>query len=114
MKRALKRFDVLNELDGLCPKESAETTIFVVGREGASSSQARGPEPADDFQAIASEGIFYEVAQGRKLSEPLKQALCKVHCNLGHPSTRDLERFLKLGGVTGETLEALKWMRCST
>ena len=96
MKRALKRFDALHELDGPRPKEPAETTIFVVGREGASSSQARGPEPADDFQAIASEGIFYEVA------------------HLGHPSTRDLERFLKLGGVTGETLEALKWMRRST
>ena len=63
---------------------------------------------------LHGDGISFKVPPGRKLSEPVKQALKRIHCNLGHPSKADLERFLKLGGVTGEILEALNWMECVT
>ncbi len=63
---------------------------------------------------LNGDGISFNVPRGRKLSEPVKQALKRIHCNLGHPSKADLERFLKLGGVTGESLEALNWMECVT
>ena len=63
---------------------------------------------------LSKEGIRFLVPKGRKLSEPVKQALKRIHCNLGHPSRADLERFLKLGGVSGEVVEAVGWMECLT
>ena len=61
---------------------------------------------------LSSDGISFEVPTGRKLSEGIKQGLRKAHCNLGHPSRADLERFLKLGGAKQEVIEAVSWMRC--
>ena len=61
---------------------------------------------------LSSDGISFEVPQGRKLSEGIKQGLRKAHCNLGHPSKSDLERFLRLGGAKQEVIEAVSWMRC--
>ena len=61
---------------------------------------------------LSSDGISFEVPKGRKLSEGIKQGLRKAHCNLGHPSRADLERFLKLGGAKQEVIEAVSWMRC--
>ena len=46
---------------------------------------------------LSCDGISFEVPKGRKLSEGIKQGLRKAHCNLGHPSKSDLERFLRLG-----------------
>ena len=61
---------------------------------------------------LSSDGISFEVPPGRKLSEGIKQGLRKAHCNLGHPSRADLERFLRLGGAKQEVIEAVSWMRC--
>ena len=65
-------------------------------------------------RGLSKEGIRFLVPKGRKLSEPVKQALKRIHCNLGHPSRADSERFLKLGGVSGEVVEAVGWMECLT
>ena len=61
---------------------------------------------------LSSDGISFEVPPGRKLSEGIRQGLRKAHCNLGHPSKADLERFLKLGGAKQEVIEAVSWMKC--
>ena len=85
------------------------------GTSGAGLEQRRGISPmASGSGALASGGIYFPVPPGRKLSEPVRQAICKIHCNLGHPSQADMLRFLKLGGVTGEVLEAVEWMKCIT
>jgi hypothetical protein len=85
------------------------------GAQSSSASGSRGVSAlrATSGQSVLSDsGIVFDVPPGRKLSQPVQQALRKIHCNLGHPSPADLERFLKLGGVQGETLEAIKWMKC--
>ena len=61
---------------------------------------------------LHSDGISFEVPQGKHVSEAMKQALKEMHCNLGHPSRADLERFLKLGGAKQEAIEAVGWMKC--
>ena len=63
---------------------------------------------------LGADGISFRLPPGRKLAEPVQQALKKVHCSLGHPSHKDLSRFLKLGGAKGEVLEAVNWMECLT
>ena len=83
---------------------------------GLASSGAPIGDPSaqrpGQVSVLASDGISFKVPPGRKLSEPVKQALKKVHCSLGHPSKEDLKRFLKLGGVKGEVLDAVGWMEC--
>ena len=82
---------------------------------GGGREQRRGISlMASGSGALASGAISFDVPPGRRLSEPLRQAICKIHCNLGHPSKANMFRFFKLGGVTGEVLEALEWMRCIT
>ena len=83
------------------------------------SSQQPGGMPEDAGlrehhmrSGLSSDGISFEIPSGRKLSEGIKQGLRKAHCNLGHPSRADLERFLRLGGAKQEVIEAVSWMRC--
>ena len=78
--------------------------------------QARGSDvPQQRVKAkLASHGITFEVPEGRRLSEAIRQGLTKAHANLGHPSKEDLARFLKLGGARQEVVEAVSWLRCVT
>ena len=79
------------------------------------SADRRQEDGVDEHRmrpGLSSDGISFEVPRGRKLSEGIRQGLRKAHCNLGHPSRSDLERFLKLGGARQEVIEAVGWMRC--
>lgn len=58
--------------------------------------------------------MTFEVPKGRKLDQGIRGALKKLHCNLGHPGTRDLQRFMKNGGAPQEMIEAAGWIRCSS
>ena len=80
--------------------------------EAASSAAARGRR-SPLRTGLHHDGIVFEVPPGRRFGEDVKQALRKVHCNLGHPSRSDLERFLKLGGARQEVVEAVAWLRCT-
>ena len=62
--------------------------------------------------SLAHDGIRFEVPPGRKLNVEIREGLKKAHCNLGHPSKKDLQRFLRLGGAKQEVIEAVDWMRC--
>ena len=62
--------------------------------------------------SLAHDGIRFEIPPGRKLSPEVKEGLKKAHCNLGHPSKKDLQRFLRLGGAKQEVVEAVDWMQC--
>ena len=61
---------------------------------------------------LAYDGISFDIPVGRKLSPEVREGLKKAHCNLGHPGTKDLQRFLKLGGARQEVVEAAGWIRC--
>ena len=63
---------------------------------------------------LGSDGVTFNVPEGRSLPQPLRQALRKVHINLGHPSVADLQRFLRLGGAKKELVEAAAWIDCTT
>lgn len=43
----------------------------------------------------------------------MKAALRKTHCNLGRPTTKDLQRFLRRAGANQELIEASGWVRCA-
>ena len=108
--------------------------VFVNEQEGAGSSSSDAPMPSVPEDAelphkhpvgcreaqrrglrtgLHSDGISFEVPAGRVLRDEVKEALRKVHCNLGHPSPADLARFMKLGGAKQEAIEAISWMRCT-
>ena len=71
------------------------------------------PDPGHSLRSsLAHDGIRFEIPPGRKLSAEVKEGLKKAHCNLGHPSKKDLQRFLRLGGAKQEVVEAVDWMRC--
>ena len=59
-------------------------------------------------------GISFLVPKGRKLDGTTKGLLRKLHCNLGHPSKIDLQRFMRAAGARQELIEAVGWMQCST
>ena len=109
-KKAINQWSTVYVADNADPPEESHAVPHNAGATGSSS--APGAAVGDGWkQSVLSEsGISFEVPHGRKLAEPVRQTLRKIHCNLGHPSPADLERFLKLGGVRGETLEAVKWM----
>eukprot|EP00439_Symbiodinium_sp_Y106_P014302 s656_g2.t1 len=100
--------------------------VFVQGDEGhvnSDSDEEMIPDmdveqPAASTQPVksrlSSEGISFEVPDGRRVSDAVKSGLIKAHCNLGHPSVADLQRFLKLGGAKKEVIEAAGWMKCMT
>ena len=48
----------------------------------------------DEDGRLGEDGVMFNVPSGRLLSKPLRQALRKIHLNLGHPSVSDLQRFL--------------------
>ena len=96
------------------PRAGADPSgdAIMAGPKDGESDRLR---PVDiPLSGLSADGITFSVPKGRKLGEPIKMALKKVHTNLGHPSKSDLKRFLKLGGVTGEILEAVEWMECIT
>ena len=66
-------------------------------------------EPAD----IPPEGITFDIPKGRKLESTTKSLLRKLHCNLGHPSKVDLQRFMRNAGAKQELVEAAGWIECS-
>ena len=80
------------------------------GRLAAGAPMQMEPPPLRT--GLESDGIMFEIPPGRRLESSVQQALKRVHCNLGHPSKADMERFLKLGGAKQEVLEALSWMKC--
>ena len=61
---------------------------------------------------LAHDGISFQIPAGRKLSMEIQEGLKKAHCNLGHPSKSDFQRFLRLGGAKQDVVEAVEWMRC--
>ena len=75
--------------------------------------QPAASDPTSESR-LSSEGISFEVPDGRRVSDAVKSGLIKAHCNLGHPSVADLQRFLKLGGAKKEVIEAAGWMKCMT
>ena len=87
-------------------------------RSSTSSGDGAVEQPAPPRQAVqsglSSNGICFEVPPGRRLQESVKHGLIKAHCNLGHPSQADLQRFLKLGGAKQEVVEAVSWLKCTT
>lgn len=66
-------------------------------------------EPAD----IPPEGITFNIPKGRKLEPATKSLLRKLHCNLGHPSKSDLQRFMRNAGAKQELVEAAGWIECT-
>lgn len=73
---------------------------------------SQGSEDNPEAPQVPSSGISFEVPEGRKLDEPTKALLRKVHCNLGHPHVSDLQRFLRGAGASQEMIEAVGFIRC--
>lgn len=61
---------------------------------------------------LFSDGITFEVPEGRKLDPGVRSVIRKLHCNLGHPSVKDMQRFMRNGGAPQEMVEAVGWLRC--
>ena len=40
--------------------------------------------------------------------------LRRIHCNLGHPGTKDLQRFLRHADAPQHVIEAVAWIRCAS
>ena len=101
-------------------------SVYAVEQPVGEHSASSGERPANledsrdepmvatstDRAGLSGEGISFDVPSGRRLDESERQALRKLHCNLGHPSARDLERFMRLAGVKQNLLEAVGWMKC--
>ena len=73
-----------------------------------------GEAPDQPPIVLNEDGISFEVPRGRRLDDETKRALRKLHINLGHPSGRDFERYLRLGGAKQELVEASSWLKCMT
>lgn len=72
-------------------------------------------DQADDGQVQAlAMGIDFKIPEGRRLDSGSKAILKKLHCNLGHPSTQDLKRFMRSAGASQELVEAVGWMECAS
>ena len=69
-----------------------------------------GYEPA----GIPEDGVSFLVPKGKKLDKTTRSLLRRIHCNLGHPSAKDLQRFMQAAGVRQELIEAGSWLRCSS
>ena len=61
---------------------------------------------------LSEEGIHFEVPSGKRLDATARRTLRQLHLSLGHPSNKDLERFMRLGGVKQDVSEACGWIRC--
>lgn len=92
--------------------EEAIHKVWAVGSEDVVLDEI--PEnPEDDRAAIGQRGVMFAVPEGRKLDPSTKAVLRKIHCNLGHPGTKDLQRFLRNAGASQEQVEAVSWIRCA-
>ena len=67
-------------------------------------------EPGDVLQ----NGITFEIPPGSKLDAGAKAVLRRLHCNLGHPGTKDLQRFLRHADAPQHMIEAVSWIRCGS
>ena len=67
-------------------------------------------EPGESLDS----GITFEVPVGSKLDPGARTAIKKLHCNLGHPGTKDLQRFLRNGGAPQSMVEAVGWLKCAS
>lgn len=118
LKKALDRWNAVFAVDVAPPVQDVQPMETSGPSEepgaGRAVDGAGAVEAEGQAVSLGTGGITFSVPRGRKLSEPIKQSLKKLHCNLGHPSKADLKRFLKLGGVTGEILEAVDWLECIT
>lgn len=63
-------------------------------------------------EALAPQGIVFEVPEGKRLDSAAQNALRKIHCNLGRPSNDDLRRFTRQARAPQELVEAISWMKC--
>ena len=96
------------------PHTSEEPNPRSLGHPGDAAVERPGPPRESVRSGLSSDGITFEVPSGRHLEDSVKQGLIRAHCNLGHPSPADLQRFLKLGGAKQHVVEAVSWMRCVT
>lgn len=67
----------------------------------------------EDSQELPSHGIVFQIPPGKRLDKGSQNILKKLHCNLGHPSTRDLQRFMHNAGAKQELVEAVGWLQCT-
>lgn len=116
LKAVRKRLGMSDAEDYLAWKpqkvEEIINKVWAVGSSDAVMDEI--PEnPEDDRSAIGQRGVMFAVPEGRKLDSSSKAALRKIHCNLGHPGTKDLQRFLRNAGATQEQVEAVAWIRCA-
>ena len=70
-------------------------------------------DPSPEMQSGNQLGVSFEIPAGRKLDPGARSLIKKLHCNLGHPSTRDLQRFLRNGGAPQDVIEAVGWIKCA-
>ncbi|CAE7294476.1 RE1 [Symbiodinium natans] len=122
--KALKRWHAVFaqegeiEDDGQSDEEmiphSEEPRDTDMGNPGDENVERSVPPTEQVKSRLSTEGIAFEVPSGKHLSEGVREGLIKAHCNLGHPSPSDLERFLKLGGARQDVVEAVRWMKCLT
>ena len=96
------------------PHVLEEPNTGSLGAPGDGAVEQPGPPREAVRSGLSSDGITFEVPSGRRLEDAVKQGLIRAHCNLGHPSPADLQRFLKLGGAEQHVVEPVSWMRCVT
>ena len=85
------------------------------------SDRAQSPDGADavggdpyESSTINPSGIDFVVPPGQKLDKTVQGLLRKLHCNLGHPSQSDLQRFMRSAGASQDLVQAVGWLRCSS
>ena len=114
VEKALKAWNVVfavgsgDSATGTPIHELCEDSVDGLHRPGEAEQAPAAPLRS----GLESDGITFEIPTGRRLNASVQQALKRIHCNLGHPSRADMQRFLKLGGAKQEVLEAFNWMKC--
>lgn len=89
--------------------KALERVNSVLVQDGNVEESAETPH-----QVIEPGGVSFEVPAGQKLDATTKSVLRKIHCNLGHPSTSDLQRFLRGAGAHEDLIRAAEWLVCSS
>ena len=92
--------------------------VHAVGQDGVDGAE----EPAEDQSldigyepgGIPEDGVSFVVPKGKKLDKVSRGLLRRIHCNLGHPSVKDLQRFMQMAGARQDLIEAASWLRCSS
>ena len=119
VSRALARWSSVFAVGSFSESQQPDMQIHEPLEDSDGDEEMIPASPDDDGDVplrsgLAHDGITFEVPPGRKLSLEIREGLKKAHCNLGHPSKSDLQRFLRLGGAKQEVVEAVDWMRCIT